>query len=205
MHFQPDADIRLSGHVSWVGKSTMEVVVWLEQFQHGEWQKITRAIFLMAARNSTNTRSAIVNSLTATNDEEKKILDGGIGELTITRQGTTMHYYKKISANNFLWIFHILARKLRRSEVQKSNLLRMTPDINEQHIIHQLFLDTVDSNDLTFERRVLPPNGCWISDTSVTNIINSHPEVWCELIFISKPNANFECLLYRNLIILFKT
>ena len=61
--------------------------------------------------------------------------------------------------------------------MQKANLLRMTPDINEQHIIHQLFLDTVDPNDLTFERRLLPPNGRWMSDTLVTNIINSHPEV----------------------------
>lgn len=142
----PDADIRLSGHVSWVGKSTMEVAVWLEQFQHGAWRKLTRAIFLMAARNSTNTHSACINALTATNEEEKKILDGG------------------------------LARKLRRSQVQKENLLRMTPDVNEQHIIHKLFLDTIDPNDLTFERRALPTNGRWMSDTTVTNLINSHPE-----------------------------
>ncbi|KAJ1523495.1 hypothetical protein ONE63_001347 [Megalurothrips usitatus] len=142
----PDADIRLSGHVSWVSKSTMETVVWLEQFQHGAWRKITRAIFLMAARNSTNTHSAPINSLTASTEEEAKILDGG------------------------------LARKLRRSEVQKQNLLRVTPDVNEQHIIHQLFLDTVEPQDLTYEQRILPPNGRWMSDTLVTNIINSHPE-----------------------------
>lgn len=73
--------------------------------------------------------------------------------------------------------FSLLARKLRRSELQKANLLRVTPDVNEQHIIHKLFLDTVDPQDLTFERRLLPPNGRWMSETAVTNIINSHPEV----------------------------
>lgn len=45
-----DADIRLSGHVSWVGKSSIEVVVWLEQKRVGKWRKLTRALFLMAAR-----------------------------------------------------------------------------------------------------------------------------------------------------------
>jgi acyl-coenzyme A thioesterase 9 len=51
-----DADIRLSGHVSWIGKSSLEVVVWMEQRRHGKWRKLTRALFLMAARDATNTR-----------------------------------------------------------------------------------------------------------------------------------------------------
>ena len=45
---KPDADIRLSGHVSWVGKSSIECVVWMEQKLHGRWRKLTRALFLMA-------------------------------------------------------------------------------------------------------------------------------------------------------------
>lgn len=62
----------------------------------------------------------------------------------------------------------------------------MTPDVNEQHIIHKLFLDTIDPNDLTFERRVLPTNGRWMSDTTVTNMINSHPEVWLMMLLSIK-------------------
>lgn len=79
LSFQPNADIRLSGHVCWVGKSSIEVVVWLEQENHGAWQKITRALFLMAARDSVNSGPAVVNALEPENDEEKKILLGGEG------------------------------------------------------------------------------------------------------------------------------
>ena len=76
---QPDCDIRLSGHVSWVGKSSLEVTVWLEQEQNNKWINITRSIFLLAARNSTNTGPAIVNKLVATTPEEEDILKGGLG------------------------------------------------------------------------------------------------------------------------------
>lgn len=74
---QNDSDIRLSGHVSWVGRSSVEIVVWLEQNIQGQWRKLTRALFLMAARNATNTAAAMVNPLTPANEEERKILHGG--------------------------------------------------------------------------------------------------------------------------------
>jgi acyl-coenzyme A thioesterase 9 len=55
----------------------MEIVVWLEQFAHGHWEKMTRALFLMAARNSTNDSPALVNSLVPENEKEKEIMMGG--------------------------------------------------------------------------------------------------------------------------------
>jgi hypothetical protein len=55
----------------------MEIVVWLEQFAHGHWEKMTQALFLMAARNSTNDSPAFINCLVPENDEEKEILMGG--------------------------------------------------------------------------------------------------------------------------------
>lgn len=51
--------------------------MWLEQFAHGHWEKMTRALFLMASRNSTNDGPAFVNSLVSENEEEKEILLGG--------------------------------------------------------------------------------------------------------------------------------
>lgn len=72
-----NGDIRLSGHVSWVGKSSLEVVVWLEQFENGLWHKLTRALFLIAARNSTNSKALMVNRLIPADDTEQKILEGG--------------------------------------------------------------------------------------------------------------------------------
>lgn len=76
---QSNADIRLSGHVSWVGRSSVEVVVWLDQKHQGKWKRITHALFLMACRNATNTGSAIINPLKPASDIEKKIYSGGEG------------------------------------------------------------------------------------------------------------------------------
>lgn len=78
--FQNDSDIRLSGHVSWVGRTSVEVVVWLEQKIQGRWRKLTRALFLMACRNATNTAAAVVNPLHPANEEEKRIYAGGESE-----------------------------------------------------------------------------------------------------------------------------
>lgn len=78
-----DQDIRLSGHVSWVGRSSVEVVVWLEQKMQGRWRKLTRALFLMACRNATNTAAAIVNPLQPGNDEEQRIFTGGESEFEL--------------------------------------------------------------------------------------------------------------------------
>lgn len=75
-----NGDIRLSGHVSWVGKSSVEVVVWLEQHDNGLWHKITRALFLFASRNSTNSKAQIINRLVPADEKERNILVGGEGD-----------------------------------------------------------------------------------------------------------------------------
>lgn len=60
-----------------MGKSSLEVVVWLEQLMHGTWHRITRALFLMAARDSNNKQAGIVNPLEPADDREREILSGG--------------------------------------------------------------------------------------------------------------------------------
>nr|CAD7432029.1 unnamed protein product [Timema monikensis] len=141
------AHIRLSGHVSWVGRSSIEVVVWLEQNLHGQWQKLTRALFLMAARNSTNTAAAIVNKLVPKGEKEIEIFAGGED------------------------------RKRKRQQEKTTSLLRSVPDATEQRVIHDLFLKTVDMDSIAFDRRNLSPNSTWMSDAKLSNIIFSHPEV----------------------------
>lgn len=51
----------------------MEVTVWLEQNIEGTWQRITRAVFVMVARNSTNTGPAFVNKLVPSDERETVI------------------------------------------------------------------------------------------------------------------------------------
>ncbi|PNF22633.1 Acyl-coenzyme A thioesterase 9, mitochondrial [Cryptotermes secundus] len=143
---QHDANIRLSGHVSWVGSSSMEIVVWLEQFAHGHWEKMTRALFLMAARNSTNDSPALVNSLVPENEKEKEILMGGE------------------------------SRKKRRIQFQQQSLLKVVPNTEEQKVIHNTFLQTVDVRDPTIHKRVLPPNSMWMDEVSYSSIIFGQPE-----------------------------
>jgi acyl-coenzyme A thioesterase 9 len=73
----------------------VEIAVWLEQFAHGHWEKLTRAVFLMAARNSTNDSPAFVNSLVPENEKEKEILMGGESK-DVNTHSFEFHY---------IWIF----------------------------------------------------------------------------------------------------
>lgn len=141
-----DQDIRLSGHVSWVGKSSIEVVVWLEQKRTGKWRKLTRALFLMAARDPANTRAAVVNVLEPRNEEEKMILAGGE------------------------------SRKKRRQAIQQFDLLKTEPNAFETRLIHDLFTRSIDTKSKAFNKRILPPGSVWMEDADLSNIIFSHPE-----------------------------
>lgn len=111
-----EQDIKISGHVSWVGKSSLEVVVWLEQLMHGTWHRITRALFLMAARDSNNKQAGIVNPLEPADDREREILSGGE------------------------------TRKKRRMLLHQMHVSKLIPDAEEQQLIHNLYIRTTDKD-----------------------------------------------------------
>ncbi|EDW14323.2 acyl-coenzyme A thioesterase 9, mitochondrial [Drosophila mojavensis] len=140
------ADIRLSGHVSWVGTSSMEVVVWLEQMQNGSYQKLTRALFLMAARNATNTGAAPVNPIKPANEEEQLILDGG------------------------------MARKKQRQLLGAQSIFKVEPNDPEQTIMYELFKRTTPNDTMELNKRILPPNCRWMSHSYQMSTIPSFPE-----------------------------
>lgn len=146
LQLQPDSDIRLSGHVSWVGKTSIEVVVWLEQKLHGDWRKLTRALFLMASRSATNHEAVVVNPLVPGNEEEKEIFAGGE------------------------------SRKRRRIQLQEQSLFLHEPNDFEQALIHKLFMRTIDLHDKRFNVRYIPPGCVWMEDAIMDTIIFSHPE-----------------------------
>ncbi|CAG9823418.1 unnamed protein product [Phaedon cochleariae] len=113
---KPQEDIKISGHVSWVGKSSLEVVVWLEQQMHNTWHRITRALFLLAARDSNNMKAAIVNAIDPANDREREILSGGED------------------------------RKKRRIKIQQAHVSKVVPNSEEQKVIHDLYLRTANKD-----------------------------------------------------------
>ena len=53
----------------------------------------------------------------------------------------------------------------------------MIPDEEEQNVIHQLFLRTVDVKDPTIHKRDLPPASTWMDEHIYSSIIFGHPEV----------------------------
>ena len=70
-------NIKLGGFTSWVGKSSCEVTMKVEQeLSDDNWQKVLEARFLVCARN-INTGSALMNPIKIVNEEEKAVFDLG--------------------------------------------------------------------------------------------------------------------------------
>jgi len=54
--------------------------------------------------------------------------------------------------------------------------MKVEPNDFEQKLIHDLFVKTIDMHDQSFNKRVLPVGATWMEDSSLSNIIFSHPE-----------------------------
>ena len=74
---QSDCDIKISGHVTWAGSSSMECTLRLEQLVDEEWVKFTEARFLMVARDPLNRGSAFINPLKVETKEETELFVKG--------------------------------------------------------------------------------------------------------------------------------
>lgn len=100
----------------------------------------------MAARNPTNTGSAIINPIKPATPEEEKILAGGD-----------------------------VRKKNRKLESQKS-LTKVVPSEAEQKEIHSMFLKTIPTHEVLLTKRILPELSQWMEDCTLSNIVFSHPE-----------------------------
>ena len=65
------------GHVTWVGKSSAESTLHLEQLIDGDWVKITEALFVLVARDPLNRGAAFINPLELVTKEEKMLFQKG--------------------------------------------------------------------------------------------------------------------------------
>ncbi len=76
-----DKNVKMSGFTSWVGKSSAEISMKLEQESNqGTWLPLVDAKFLVCARDVNNETSAIMNPLEVVTDEEKAIFESGESE-----------------------------------------------------------------------------------------------------------------------------
>jgi hypothetical protein len=73
--------------------------------------------------------------------------------------------------------YFFTGRKKRRIQFQKQSLLKVVPNAEEQKVIHNTFLQTVDLRDPTIHKRVLPSNSMWMDEVSYSSIIFGQPEV----------------------------
>ncbi|KAM4047497.1 LOW QUALITY PROTEIN: acyl-coenzyme A thioesterase 9, mitochondrial [Anomaloglossus baeobatrachus] len=142
----PDCDIKLTGHVSWVGKTSMEVKMHMLQLHDGIYSTVLDATFVMVARDPENRRPAFVNPIVPDGPEEEKLLQQG--ELN----------------------------KLRRVEFSTASLLKMAPTAEERKIVHDMFLNTLDTKTVSFRSRVLPPNSVWMEDAKLKGLEICHPQ-----------------------------
>ncbi|CAG0887801.1 unnamed protein product [Darwinula stevensoni] len=144
----PDKDLRLSGHVSWVGKSSVEVSLALHQWgpEGQPWNLITHALFVMVLRDAIRDRGVPANPLKLGSESEILL-------------------YKRGEAN-----------ALRRKNTREESLLRKPPNEQERIIIHDLFLSTLDPLRHTFQSRVKPPGHMWMEDAKLKNVIICHAE-----------------------------
>ncbi|XP_054437119.1 acyl-coenzyme A thioesterase 9, mitochondrial isoform X2 [Pteronotus mesoamericanus] len=142
----PEQDIKFSGHVSWVGKTSLEVKMHMFQLHDNEFCPVLEATFVMVARDSENKRSAFVNPLIPEGPEEEELF----------RQGEL--------------------NKRRRVAFSSTSLLKMAPSAEERTTIHEMFLNTLDPKTISFRSRVLPPNAVWMEDSKLKSLEICHPQ-----------------------------
>lgn len=78
MKIDMNKNIKLSGFTSWVGKSSSEITMKLEQeLAPNVWNQVLEAKFLVCARDTNNIGSALMNPIEIVTDEEKAIFELG--------------------------------------------------------------------------------------------------------------------------------
>ena len=93
-----------------LGRSSAESTLVLEQMRDNQWHKVTEATFVMVARDPLNTCGAILNPLIAETEEEKALF--ALGE----------------------------KNKILRKEHAKDSLFKNPPTEHEKMLIHDFFI-----------------------------------------------------------------
>ncbi|KAG0047333.1 hypothetical protein BGZ83_007584 [Gryganskiella cystojenkinii] len=142
-------DLRLSGHVSYVGYSSMEVFMKMEEIsedkpgQHGDTILVAR--FTMVARDAITNKAAQVNPMLLQNDTEKKLFQMGED-----------HKAKKRVATD-------------------TALTKRPPTQEERFLIHDLYLNYSQYDDPQSKTKK-PDDVEWMSDTKMSAIHIMQPQ-----------------------------
>uniref|UniRef100_A0A674ASM4 Acyl-CoA thioesterase 9 n=1 Tax=Salmo trutta TaxID=8032 RepID=A0A674ASM4_SALTR len=166
----PDCDIKFTGHVTWVGKTSIEAKMHMSQYHGGAYTPVLDATFVMVARDPENKRAAFVNPLKPEGIEEEKLF----------QQGESKTHYIPMCIYYCVCVIYCVCvppvNKTRRIELSTASLLKVAPTAEERKIVHSLFLNTLDSKTVSFRSRVLPPNSVWMEDAKVKGLEICHPQ-----------------------------
>ncbi|XP_078415719.1 acyl-coenzyme A thioesterase 9, mitochondrial-like isoform X1 [Cetorhinus maximus] len=143
---QPDCDLKFAGNVTWVGKSSMEVKMHVSQYHDNIYNPVLDATFVMVARDPGNKGAALINPLKPEGPEEENLF----------KQGNL--------------------NKAKRTKLKETSLLRTAPNEEERKIIHNMFLETLDMQTVSFRSRVLPENSVWMEGTKLKSLEICHPQ-----------------------------
>ena len=141
-------DIKLTGFVSWAGKTSLEITSYVDQFDSAtkKWNRLSDAVFVMVARSLADGSATFVNPIEVTTEEEQR-------------------YFEKGEAN-----------KIQRKKQSAESLFKTAPTAEERDVIHNMFLQTLDPTKSTFSRRVKPDNMVWMEQTRLKNLLICHPQ-----------------------------
>ncbi|XP_064413304.1 acyl-CoA thioesterase 9, tandem duplicate 1 isoform X1 [Latimeria chalumnae] len=142
----PDRDVKFTGNVTWAGKTSMEITIHMFQYHDGACSPVLEATFVMVARDPENKKAAFVNPLIPEGPEEEALFQRG--EMN----------------------------KKRRVETGSASLLKMAPTQEERNVIHNIFLNTLDTKTVSFHSRYLPPNSVWMEDAKLKGLEICHPK-----------------------------
>ncbi|KAF9960418.1 hypothetical protein BGZ70_008612 [Mortierella alpina] len=143
------SDLRLSGHVTYVGYSSMEIFMKMEEIsedkpgKHGDTILVAR--FTMVARDALTGKAAQVNPMLLQNDTEKKLFQMGED-----------HKAKKRVATD-------------------SALTKRPPTQEERFLIHDLYLEYSQYDDPQSKTKK-PDDVEWMEDTKMSAIHIMQPQ-----------------------------
>ncbi|KAI9297069.1 Thioesterase/thiol ester dehydrase-isomerase [Neoconidiobolus thromboides FSU 785] len=150
----PEKNYRLGGHVSYVGYSSMEIFIKMEEIDPnkiGTNEAITlsnspailEAKFTMVARDKYTKRASQLHPLLVRGDREKKLFNDG------------------------------LASKARKMATVQKSLTKAPPTAEERLLVHDLYLESLKYLD---ETSPMPSNVKWMSSTQLQSVTVCQPQ-----------------------------
>lgn len=146
IEFPTQYDIKLRGHISWVGRTSMEATMEVLLLAPNVTPKMLTAKFVMVAKKSLSRESAVVNRLVPSNAEEEAIFKKG--EMSVQR----------------------------RKAFQEQSILKVPPNREERMLLHKLFQENFDPETYILKSDECPKGAIWMHDAKLTNVIICQPE-----------------------------